>query len=103
MSASLQVLYPTDNGTTFDHEYYATKHMEVVGEAIGAHIESTVITKAHSGAPGAPAGFHVIATILFADQAALDAALAEIGPAVEDIANFYSGEPMMLIGEVLGS
>jgi hypothetical protein len=32
----------------------------------------------------------------------MDAALADIGPAVADIANFYSGTPQMLIGEVIG-
>lgn len=36
----------------------------------------------------------------FADQAALDSALAAAGPALADIPNFFSGHPQMLIGEV---
>lgn len=102
MSLSLQVLYPTDNETTFDHEYYGTKHMEIVGYNIGEHIERTLITKGLAGGPDTPAGFHAVATIVFADQGALDAAMAAIGPAVADIPNFYSGQPQMLIGEVAG-
>jgi uncharacterized protein (TIGR02118 family) len=98
----MQVLYPTDNGTTFDHEYYATKHMEIVGGCIGPHVEKTVVTKGLAGGPDTPAGYHAIATIMFADQDAMDAAMAAVGPAVEDIPNFYSGQPQILIGEVIG-
>ncbi len=101
MTNSLQVLYPTDHGSTFDHDYYATKHMAIVGENIGQHIENTLVTKGLAGAPATPAGFHAVATITFADQRALDAAMAAIGPAVDDIPNFYSGQPQMLIGEVV--
>lgn len=101
MSTSLQVLYPTDNATTFDHAYYTTKHMQIVGELLGSHIENTIITKGLAGGPDTPAGFHAIATITFADQRALDAALAAIGPAVADVPNFFSGQPQMLIGEVV--
>jgi uncharacterized protein (TIGR02118 family) len=101
MSASLQVLYPTDNGTTFDHGYFTAKHLEMVGTLVGSHIENTVITKGLAGGPDRPAGYHVVATITFADQNALDAAMAAIGPAVADIPNFFSGQPQMLIGEVI--
>jgi len=101
MSASLQVLYPTDNGTTFDFAYYTDKHMQFVGDLIGSHIENTVITRGLAGGPDVPAGFHAVATITFADRPALEAALAAIGPAVADIPNFFSGQPQLLIGEVI--
>ncbi len=101
MSVSMQVFYPADNGTTFDHAYYTTKQMEIVGENMGPHIEKTLITKGLSGGPDTPAGFHVVATITFAEQAALDAALAAMGPIVADSPNFYSGQPQILIGEVI--
>lgn len=102
MAVSLQVLYPTENGTTFDHDYYMSKHGEIVGQHMGPHIEKTVITKGVAGGPDTPAVFHAIATIVFAEQAALDAALAAAGPVLEDIPNFFNGEPQMLIGEVTG-
>lgn len=102
MTLSLQVLYPTDNNTTFDHDYYASKHMPIVGEHMGAHIEQTLVVKGLAGGPDTPPGFHAVATMTFADQSALDAALAAAGPALADIPNFYSGQPQMLIGEVNG-
>ena len=100
MSVSLQVLYPTANETTFDHDYYASKHMTIVAEHMGPHIENTLIVKGLAGGPDTPAGYHAIATITFSDQAAMGAAMAVSGPVVSDIANFYSGQPEMLIGEV---
>lgn len=100
MALSLQVLYTTENGTTFDHAYYASTHMPIVTEHMGPHIEKTLITKGLAGGPDTPAGYHAIATMTFADQGALDAAMAAAGPALQDIPNFFSGDPKMLIGEV---
>ena len=100
MAVSLQVLYPTENNTTFDHSYYASTHMPLVGEHMGSHIDTTLIIKGLAGGPDTPAGFHAIATMTFADQAALDAALGAAGPVLADIPKFFSGQPEMLIGEV---
>ena len=102
MAVSVQVLYPVGEATTFDYDYYLNQHMAIVGDVIGEHIESTLVTKGLAGAPGAPAGYHAIATIVFANQSAMDAALASVGPALEDISNFTNTEPQMLIGEVVG-
>lgn len=102
MSLSLQVLYPTEDNTTFDHDYYTSKHVPIVVENMGPHIDKTHIVKGLAGGPDTPAGFHVIATMIFTDQDSLDAALAAAGPALADIPNFFSGQPQMLIGEAIG-
>ena len=101
MSLSLQVLYPTGDNTTFDHGYYMSKHMAIVGEHMGSFFESTLVTKGLAGGPDVPAGFHVIATMTFADQNALDAALAAVGPILADTPNYYNGQPQMLIGSIV--
>ena len=100
MSLSLQVIYPVSDGTNFDYDYYFGTHLPLVGDAIGEHIESSVVTKGIAGGPGVPAGFYAIATLVFADQSAMDAAMANIGVAVSDIPNFTNTEPAILIGEV---
>jgi len=109
MTVSLQVFYPTENNTTFDHAYYDTKHIAIVDEHMTPHTEdehmtphteSVQIVKGLAGGPDVPAGFHTVATMIFKDQAALDSALAAAGPALEDIPNFFSGQPQMLIGKV---
>jgi uncharacterized protein (TIGR02118 family) len=102
MTVSLQVLYPTENNTTFDHEYYAATHLPIVDKHMGPHVDDILIVKGLAGGPDLPAGFHTIATMTFKDQAALDSALAAAGPALEDIPNFFSGQPQMLIGQVQG-
>lgn len=102
MAVSLQVAYPVADGTTFDHDYYLDTHMKLVGEHMGAHIDSTVVTKGLAGGPDTPAPFHAIATIVFADQDAMNAAMAASGPVVADIPNFTNSRAQMLVGEVVG-
>ena len=102
MAMSLQVIYPVGEDTTFDYDYYASTHMEIVGECMGPHIQSVVVTKGLAGGPDTPPGFHAVATIVCADQASLDAMLAAAGPALADIPKFTDVQPQMLIGEVIG-
>jgi len=101
MALSLQVIYPVGDGTTFDHDYYATNHMAIVNEHMGPHIDHVTISKGLAGGPDTPPGFHAIATMIFADQGGLDAALAAAGPALKDIPNFTNSQPQMLVGEVI--
>ncbi|MFT7060532.1 MAG: hypothetical protein ACJASV_003054 [Pseudorhodobacter sp.] len=102
MSVSLQVLYPTENGTTFDYDYYSATHMAIVGEHMAPHFESAVIAKGLAGGPDVPPAFHAIATMVFADADKRQAALDAAGPALADIPNFFSGQPVLLIGDVIG-
>lgn len=102
MTVSLQVLYPVGEGTTFDHNYYATTHMALVGEHMGAHIASAQASKGLAGGPDVPPPYHAIATITFADQAAMDAAMGLAGPVMADIPNFTNVQPQILIGQVYG-
>ncbi|MBT5913477.1 MAG: hypothetical protein HOH59_11780 [Rhodospirillaceae bacterium] len=37
---------------------------------------------------------------MYKDQAALEALMAEAGPAFADVPNYYDGQPTALIGEV---
>ena len=102
MRVSLQVVYPVGEDSHFDHGYYRDTHLPLVGKHMGANIESTLVTKGVSGGPDTPAPFHAVATMVFADQAALDAALDAAGPVLADIPNFTDSTPQMLIGEVVG-
>ena len=100
MPVSLQVLYPGGENTHFAHDYYANTHFEIGDNWAGEQNQSRGVTKGNAGGPNAPPGYHAIATILFADQAAMDAAMPKMGPATEDIPNFTNVQPEMLIGEV---
>ncbi|MBO9406744.1 EthD family reductase [Shimia sp. R9_1] len=101
MAVSLQVLYPVGEGTTFDHAYYASTHMDLVREHMGPHMVSAQASKGLAGGPNVPSPFHAIATILFEDQAAMDAAMCAAGPVMADIPNFTNVQPQIMIGEVM--
>lgn len=101
MAVSVQVIYPVVDGTTFDYDYYVDKHMKLVDETMGPHLQSTVVTKGLAGGPDAPPDFYAIATFVFADEAAMNAGMAQSGPLQGDLANFTTTEPKFLIGEVI--
>ncbi|MDX1785478.1 EthD family reductase [Roseovarius sp. ZX-A-9] len=101
MSVSLQVIYPATERSHFDMDYYTETHLPKVAAQFGAHLENTLVTRGISGPENAPAAYHAIATLVFADAAAFGAAMGEIGPLVEDIPNFTDVTPQMMIGEVL--
>lgn len=102
MSVSLQVLYPISDGTRFDYDYYLSTHMNLVGEHMGPHIERTLVTRGNAGGPDTPPSIYAIATIVFADQDAMGAAMKSSGPVMADIPNFTDVQPQILIGEVVG-
>ncbi|MEP6065918.1 MAG: EthD family reductase [Paracoccaceae bacterium] len=101
MRLSVQVLYPTDGGTTFDHDYYAKTHMALVDKHMGAQIAEATITKGIASGSDAPAPYHAVATMVFADAASRDAALGAAGPVLADIPNFTNAAPQMLMGEIV--
>lgn len=102
MPLSLQVIYPITDETHFDYDYYLGTHMPMVGERMGAHIENVLVTKGLAGGPDTPPPFYAVASMTFADQAALDAAMGAAGPVIGDIPNFTNSQPQMLVGEVIG-
>jgi uncharacterized protein (TIGR02118 family) len=102
MTATLQVLYPIGDDTTFDYDYYASSHYKILHDTIGAHIESDQVVKGLTGGPDVPPPFYAVYTGRFKDMATLQAALAEAGPVLADIPNYYNAQPTMLIGEEIG-
>ena len=68
---------------------------------MGLHRENVQVTRGLSGGQDTPAPFHAVATILYKDQAALQAPLDLAGPAIEDVYNYYHGQPTVLFGEAV--
>ena len=102
MATSMQVIYPISDDTNFDMDYYLNTHMPIVGQHMGPHIQSTLVTKG-LGSPGGNApGFYAVATIVFEDQNAFNAAMKVAGPVMADVPNFTNVQPDVLIGEVIG-
>jgi hypothetical protein len=59
--------------------------MPLVDKHMGAHIDDVLITKDIAGGPDVPPGMYAVATMIFSDHAALDAA----GPVISDTPKLY--------------
>jgi uncharacterized protein (TIGR02118 family) len=81
------VLYPAGDDATFDIDYYASTHMEIVRRTMNpSKIE---IDQGHDG-PYVAAGH-----LYFDDQAALAEAMNNAAEALADIPNFTNVTPVM--------
>jgi uncharacterized protein (TIGR02118 family) len=91
----LTVTYPSGEGTTFDHDYYATSHVPL---CIGAFSpEKTEIDKGIDGPNVAGVQFY------FESMEALQGALKnpKMGDVLADVANYTNIAPVMQISEVV--
>ena len=96
------VLYPNQEGSKFDIDYYCTKHMPMVAKRFGAACKGMSVEQGFSGmAPGAPAAFAVIAQMTFESLDAFQAAFApHAAEILADIPNYTSIQPVIQFSEV---
>ncbi|RMZ80292.1 hypothetical protein DV738_g2798, partial [Chaetothyriales sp. CBS 135597] len=99
------VLYPNDEDITFDVDYYINKHFKIVEEIWNKHgLQSWDVVKFSDGALGHRPAFLIQATLVFSDEAAVKAALADAGAAAifGDVPNFTNKQPILLSGGIVG-
>ena len=98
----VSVLYSNGEGKTFDTDYYANKHLPMVGELLGNLLKGATSEKGSGGAePGAPAPFASIGSMYFDSVEDFGTAF---GPNAEkimgDLPKFTNIEPIIQISEV---
>jgi uncharacterized protein (TIGR02118 family) len=94
----LTVTYPKSKGTTFDFDYYRTKHLPEVGKAFGPFgLGYASVLKGDQGVDGKDPAYFAVAILSFStEQGARDAVASDACKAlVEDIANFTTTKPVM--------
>jgi uncharacterized protein (TIGR02118 family) len=95
------VLYPREGGTRFDHEYYATKHLDLVKEVMGDTLKSIEFAKGISDPDGNPPAFVAMASMLFdSKEAHLEKRAACRARIAADIPKFTDCRPITQIGEI---
>lgn len=99
----VSIMYPFEEGKTFDMEYYETKHMPMVAEFLGSNLVKYSIEKGFtSGIPNTPLPFMAIGSFYVKD---LDDYQAAIGPNREairsDFPNYTNISPVILISEII--
>ncbi len=97
------ILYPNEDGKTFDMEYYSNKHMPMVASLLGDSLKLFTIDKGISGrTPDEPTPYLAIGYLYF-DK--LSAYQDSFGPNAEkivsDIPNYTNIQPVVQISEIL--
>lgn len=96
------ILYPNDDGKTFDMDYYSNKHMPMVASLLGDSLKFLAIDKGIAGrAPDEPVPYLAIGYLYF-DK--LSDYQDSFGPNAEkivgDIPNYTNIQPVIQISEV---
>ncbi len=105
MATTITVLYENLDDATFDLNYYLAKHMPLVGEKFKRFgIKGWRVVKAVGTPSGEKSLYSIIATLEFDTPAQFKAAVAaEGGPVFGDVPNFSNKDPIVVIGELVGS
>lgn len=99
----VSVMYPYEEGKTFDMAYYESTHMPMVAGFLGSNLVKYTIEKGvASGIPNAPLPFLAIGSFYVKDLEAYQAAIAPNRDAIRaDFPNYTNVSPIILVSEVV--
>ena len=105
MATTITVLYENVDDATFDLGYYLSKHMPLVDEKFKPFgIKGWRVLQAVGTPFGGKPRYSIIATLEFDSADQFHAAVAaEGGPVFGDVPNFSNKEPVVVIGDLVGS
>jgi uncharacterized protein (TIGR02118 family) len=99
--ATLTVLYPNTEGSTFDYDYYMNSHIPLFVSVAGEYVSGVSVTK---GADflGQDAPYLLVTHAELSDEAAFLAAFAAAADRImADIPNFTNTTPTIQLGAAL--
>lgn len=92
----LTILYPREEGSTFDIDYYTNSHMPMFVGHLGDACHGWGVVAAQGPQ------YHAVAWATIESVDALNATLAEHGPEIMgDVANYTGVSPTLIIGDVV--
>ncbi|MEM6801101.1 MAG: EthD family reductase [Bacteroidota bacterium] len=99
----VSILYPNEEGKSFDMDYYASKHMPMLEELFGDSLKKLEIDLGKAGrTPEEPIPFLAVGYLYFES---LEAYQAAFGPHADkirgDIPNYTNIQPIVQISEVI--
>ncbi len=89
----VSVMYPKSEGSTFDMEYYKTRHMDIV--------DATMKPTKWEIDGGVDGPYMAIGHLFFESMDALGAAMGNGGDAMADVVNFTNAEATMQVSTVV--
>ena len=102
MSITMTVLYPNEEGSKFDWDYYMNNHMKLVEERLAGPelLGIKVIKGLAGGAPGEAPAYQAAAILHLESMDGLMRVLTEHGPEIMgDIPNYTSVQPLVQFSE----
>lgn len=98
----VSVLYPNNEDSSFNMEYYCNEHMNLVRDKLGSACKSVAVEEGLGGAaPGSQPTYAAMGHLYFDSTEAFQSAF---GPHAEtimgDLPNFTNVEPVIQISEV---
>ena len=98
----VSVLYPYQEGKTFDMSYYCEQHIPMANRLLGPALKGTAVEQGLAGmTPGSPPSFLAMGHLYFETIEDFQTALTEHGPALMgDVPNFTNAEFVVQISEV---
>jgi uncharacterized protein (TIGR02118 family) len=98
------VMYPAEEGKTFNHDYYANKHMAMVRERWGSMglVRIEVDKGVAGGKPGAPAQYIAVGHVIFRSLEDYQKAAKAHGKELfDDVPNFTNIAPQVQLSEII--
>jgi uncharacterized protein (TIGR02118 family) len=98
----VNVIYPNNSGSTFDMEYYLSKHIPMLHQKLGATLKGVTVDQGLSGGqPGTEAAYRVMAALLFDSVEAFQLAFIPHAAEIQgDIPRYTNIAPTIQISEV---
>jgi uncharacterized protein (TIGR02118 family) len=98
----VSVFYPNSPGSSFDMDYYLTRHLPMVGEKLGSACKNIAVEQGlGSLPPGSAALYSAMCHLSFESVQAFEAAFAVHGEGiVADIPNYTNVQPIIQISDV---
>ena len=107
MTFHVNVLYPNDEGATFDMPYYLKTHMPLVKEKWSSFgLKGYTVVQAQPGPDGAKPQYSVQATLIWEKAEDVGKAMGDAsstGEIMGDIPKFSNKQPVFVSGDVVGS
>jgi len=97
------ILYPNEEGKTFNMDYYSQKHMPMAARLFGDSLKAMSIDKGlANGTPGSPIPYLAIGYFYFENMASCQSIMSQHSAKLRaDVANYTNVKPVILISEVI--
>ena len=98
----VSVMYPRQEGKTFNLEYYIREHMTLVHKLMDSSgLQQAEVDGGIPGIGGSESPFFAIGHLLFNSVADYETAFTAVGKElIDDIPNYTNVEPLVFVGEI---